>query len=136
VRRTCTVVVIIRRSIVLHGELRNWTVPRWDRETVQGLLEPICPSHAMTRFRADKNVDFAFPRLAAQNQTHRFRATYFLSSQQMGACFRVIPRRFPDFSLRRVFQKNWRLSTGPLSQTGLVLFCGSPPVPARPPRWP
>jgi twitching motility protein PilT len=50
----------------------------------------------MARFRAEKDVDFALE-LPLGNRRQRFRANYFLSGQQMGACFRVIPAVIPDF---------------------------------------
>ena len=105
----------------LHGELRELNEPPLDSEMVRGLLESICPAHAMTRFRADKNVDFAFE-LSGPDQRHRFRANYFLSSQQMGACFRVIPTQIPDFRWAG-FPEDlaYRLAH---YRNGLVLFCG------------
>jgi twitching motility protein PilT len=105
----------------LHGELQELDAPPLEKAALQGLLEPLCPAHAMTRFRADKNVDFAFE-LTASGQTHRFRANYFLSHQHIGACFRVIPTRIPDF--------HWAGFPGDLEhrlahfRNGLVLFCG------------
>jgi len=81
----------------VHGDLKELDqVPPLDGEAVRGLLVPLCPQHAMDRFRDDRNVDFAF-RLTLGDQDQRFRANYFLSGQQMGACFRVIPSVIPDF---------------------------------------
>jgi twitching motility protein PilT len=81
----------------VHGELRGLgQVPPLDGEAVRELLVPLCPPHAMERFRDDRNADFAF-RLPHGEQAYRFRANYFLSGQQMGACFRVIPSVIPDF---------------------------------------
>lgn len=81
----------------VHGDLRELDqVPPLDGEAVREQLVPLCPQHAMDRFRDDRNVDFAF-RLALGDQDRRFRANYFLSGQQMGACFRVIPSAIPDF---------------------------------------
>jgi twitching motility protein PilT len=105
----------------LHGELQALDAPPLENAAVQDLLDPLCPSHAMARFREEKNVDFALE-LTAQGQTHRYRANYFLSGQQIGACFRVIPTRIPDFG--------WAGFPGDLAQrlahyrNGLVLFCG------------
>jgi len=81
----------------VHGELQELDqVSPLGAETVHGLLTPLCPPHAMERFQADRNADFAF-RLTHGQQAHRFRANYFLNGQQMGACFRVIPSVIPEF---------------------------------------
>jgi len=105
----------------LHGELRALDEPPLDAPTVQGLLEPLCPPHALACFRTDKNVDFAFE-LGGPGRTHRFRANYFLSSQQLGACFRVIPTQIPDFAWAGFPEElAWRLAH---YRNGLVLFCG------------
>jgi twitching motility protein PilT len=75
----------------------------------------------MDRFRADLNSDFAFE-LAAEPEARRFRANYFLTGRQMGACFRVIPAQIPDFQ--------WAGFPADLAhrlahyRNGLVLFCG------------
>ncbi|NLF68296.1 MAG: PilT/PilU family type 4a pilus ATPase [Candidatus Anammoximicrobium sp.] len=105
----------------LHGELQELDEPPLDRETVHGLLTPLCPQYALARFQADKNVDFAFE-VTQEDRNRRFRANYFLSDQQIGACFRVIPSAIPDFQ--------WAGFPESLAQrlvhfrNGLVLFCG------------
>ncbi|MCL4206195.1 MAG: PilT/PilU family type 4a pilus ATPase [Pirellulaceae bacterium] len=105
----------------LHGELTELTDQPLDSETVRSLLTPLCPPHAIDRFRQDKNVDFALE-LPTDGQRQRFRANYFLGGQQMGACFRVIPSQIPDF--------HWTGFPAELAQrlahyrNGLVLFCG------------
>lgn len=81
----------------LHGELQPMDhVAPLDGPTIRALLTPLCPAHATERFMADRNTDFAF-QIEADGQKHRFRANYFLSGEQMGACFRVIPSAIPDF---------------------------------------
>jgi twitching motility protein PilT len=80
----------------VHGLLRPLEGGPLDGEAVRGLLTPLCPPQAMARFRAEKDVDFALE-LPLGNRRQRFRANYFLSGQQMGACFRVIPAVIPDF---------------------------------------
>ncbi len=80
----------------VHGELRRLDEDPLDGETVRGLLGPLCPPQAIDRFRAEKNADFALE-LPLGNRRQRFRANYFLSGEQMGACFRVIPAAIPDF---------------------------------------
>lgn len=105
----------------LHGELQALDSPPLDRDTVRELLTSLCPAHALARFQNDTNVDFACE-LPAARQTYRFRANYFLSRQEMGACFRVIPTQIPDFG--------WAGFPADLAQrlahfrNGLVLFCG------------
>jgi len=90
-------------------------------EVVQSLLAPICPVEAMHRFQVDRNVDFALE-IALREPSQRFRANYFLSGQEMGACFRVIPSAIPDFQ--------WAEFPDELAQrlshfrNGLVLVCG------------
>lgn len=105
----------------LHGDLRELAAPPLDAAAVQGLLEPLCPPHALACFRTDKNVDFAFE-LSRPGRTVRFRANYFLSSQQWGACFRVIPTQIPDFQWAGFPEDLARRLAH--YRNGLVLFCG------------
>jgi len=115
--------VVVAHPPVLrvHGELRELDGAPLDGETVRALLTPLCPPHAMDRFRADKNIDFSL-QLPLGGQLQRFRANYFVSGQQMGACFRVIPAVIPDFQ--------WAGFPETLAQrlahfrNGLVLFSG------------
>jgi twitching motility protein PilT len=81
----------------IHGQLQPLEEVVVSGEDAGQLLLPLCPPHALARFQADKNVDFAFE-LAAGTQTLRFRANYFFNAQQLGACFRVIPTAIPDFA--------------------------------------
>lgn len=81
----------------LHGELQELASPVLDSNAISGLLLPLSPSHALERFQVDKNVDFALE-LTLASCARRFRANYFLSGQQMGACFRVIPAHIPDLA--------------------------------------
>jgi len=105
----------------LHGELVELSSAALDSETVQGLLTPLCPLHAMDRFRSDKNCDFAFE-LPGGEQGQRFRANYFLCGQQMGACFRAIPSQIPTFPWAGFPEElAHRLAQ---YRNGLVLFCG------------
>ena len=61
------------------------------------LLLPACPPPYAERFQDEKNSDFALA-VTLQGQPQRFRANYFFTGQQMGACFRVIPSQIPDFT--------------------------------------
>jgi twitching motility protein PilT len=80
----------------VHGELRQLDCVAIARDAVPALLVPLCPPHAMDRFQAERNADFALE-LALPDKLQRLRANYFMSGQQMGACFRLIPSRIPDF---------------------------------------
>jgi twitching motility protein PilT len=61
------------------------------------LLMAICSPRNRQQFAADKNVDFSL-QVEVEGAPRRFRANYFLSGGQLGACFRVIPAEIPDFS--------------------------------------
>jgi twitching motility protein PilT len=80
----------------VHGDLRELEYDAIDSDAVAGLLVPLCPPHALDRFRAERNADFAME-LTLHEMPRRFRANYFMSGQQMGACFRLIPSVIPDF---------------------------------------
>jgi twitching motility protein PilT len=79
----------------LHGRLRESEESPLDGQMLRALLTPVCPEEAMERFEADKNVDFSLD-LPMGGRSQRFRANYFLSGQELGACFRVIPAEIPD----------------------------------------
>jgi twitching motility protein PilT len=105
----------------VHGELKELDGAALDGDVVAGMLVPNCPAHAIERFRAERNADFALE-LMLDGQCQRFRANYFMSGRQMGACFRVIPSAIPDFQ--------WAGFPDALAQhvthfrNGLVLVCG------------
>jgi twitching motility protein PilT len=80
----------------IHGELRELGAEPLDHSALRRLLESLCPPHAADLFRSQKNVDFAME-IQHRDAPQRFRANYFLSGQQMGACFRVIPSAIPTF---------------------------------------
>lgn len=105
----------------VHGELRPLGSPPLDPDAVRELLARLCPAYAMGRFRAEQNLDFSLE-LVLRHQPERFRVNYFLSAEQMGACFRLIPALIPDFQ--------WAGLSGDLAhrlahfRNGLVLICG------------
>ena len=105
----------------VHGRLRQLDAIPLEGPSVRRELEPLCPPHAMKRFQNDKNADFAFE-LDVQDQAHRFRANYFLSGEQVGACFRVIPSVIPDFRWAGFPEDLARRLAG--FRNGLVLFSG------------
>ena len=105
----------------IHGRLRELDSAALDGDKVRAMLVPLCPAHAMGRFHADRNVDFA-TEVILGGKSQRFRANYFMSGQQMGSCFRVIPSEIPDLA--------WAGFPEPLARqvshyrNGLVLICG------------
>lgn len=80
----------------VHGQLRESEEPPLDGVALHALLSPLCPEEAMQRFVAEKNTDFSLD-LPINRRDQRFRVNYFLSNQQIGACFRVIPADIPAF---------------------------------------
>ena len=105
----------------VHGELRELDCPAVDGDAAAGLLVPLCPPHAMARFQAERNADFALE-LTLRGKPQRFRANYFMSGQQMGACFRLIPAAIPDFEWAGFPETLARQLTH--FRNGLVLVCG------------
>ena len=105
----------------VHGELRELQPTALGRDAVRELLVELCPRHAMDRFEADRNCDFALE-LALRGKAMRFRANYFMSGEQMGACFRVIPSEIPNFQWAGFPEE----LAGRLShyRNGLVIICG------------
>jgi twitching motility protein PilT len=108
-------------TLRVHGELRQCDAAALEAGTVRELLVRLCPAYAMGRFRAARNVDFALE-LTLRGRVERFRVNYFLSDEQLGACFRVIPSAIPDFQ--------WAGFPEDLAhrlahyRNGLVLICG------------
>jgi twitching motility protein PilT len=87
---------------------------------VESVLMPLLPTIAADRFAADKNVDFAF-QLNLQGM-QRFRANYFRTGNSLGACFRIIPAKIPDFEWAGIpFELADRLAH---FRNGLVLVSG------------
>jgi len=115
------VVVDYPPVIRVHGELRSLEEAALDSEAIRSLLTPLCPTQAMERFQADKNVDFSLE-LSLTGRTQRFRVNYFVSGQRMGACFRVIPDVIPDFEWAE-FPETLAQRLGHF-RNGLVLISG------------
>ena len=105
----------------VHGQLQDLDKVALESDFLQELLMQLCPPHALERFQADRNADFALE-LALGGKPQRFRVNYFMSGQQMGACFRVIPSVIPSFE--------WAGFPADLAhrlshyRNGLVLLCG------------
>jgi twitching motility protein PilT len=105
----------------VHGELHELEPEALEPEVVRGLLIQSCPPHALEHFREDRNADFAL-NLPLGERLQRFRANYFMSDQQMGACFRVIPAEIPDFQWAGFPEELARRISH--YRNGLVLLCG------------
>jgi twitching motility protein PilT len=58
---------------------------------------PVCPERAREQFEREHNADFAM-QLEIEGRPERFRVNYFVSGQNLGACFRWIPGLIPDFA--------------------------------------
>lgn len=81
----------------VHGVLHPLDEPALTADRLPPLLLPACPPPYAERFQDEKNSDFALA-VTLQGHPQRFRANYFFTGQQMGACFRVIPSQIPDFT--------------------------------------
>jgi twitching motility protein PilT len=105
----------------VHGELRQLEFPAIDHREAPGLLTPLCPPHALARFEAERNADFALEAVL-DGTPQRLRANYFMSGQQMGACFRLIPSAIPAFQWARF--PEWLAGRMAHFRNGLVLIGG------------
>jgi twitching motility protein PilT len=83
-------------TLRLHGELRPLAAPALAREVAEAALLPYCPERARGEFDRGHNADFAL-QLELQGRPERFRVNYFVSGENIGACFRLIPSQIPDF---------------------------------------
>ncbi len=105
----------------VHGDLRPLGVEPLEPEVVRDLLARLCPSHAMGRFRTERNLDFSLE-LEIRGVMQRFRTNYFLSGEQIGACLRIIPSTIPDFRWSG-FPEDLAMRLAHF-RNGLVLVCG------------
>jgi twitching motility protein PilT len=105
----------------VHGELRELDGEVIDGAGAAALLAPLAPPHAMARFQAERNADFALE-FTLDGKPQRFRVNYFSSGQQMGACFRLIPAVIPDFAWAGFPEGLARQLVH--FRNGLVLVCG------------
>ncbi len=110
-----------RPTIRLHGQLIALDGPLLDNPSVQQALFAVCPEDALVRFQSQHNVDFAL-QIDLQGSPHRFRTNYYVSNQELGACFRFIPDQIPEFDWAG-FPKE--LASRLIDfRNGLVLFTG------------
>ncbi|MAG94519.1 MAG: type IV pili twitching motility protein PilT [Planctomycetaceae bacterium] len=84
-------------TLRLHGRLQALRTEPLTDETLRELLLPLCDAEVRQRFFGEKNADFALT-IETADGVQRFRANYFLSGQNIGACFRVIPSEIPEFA--------------------------------------
>ena len=108
---------IIRKD----GELHSLPVDVLSGESIRQELMELCPDEYRDRFVAERNLDFAME-VEHQGQMLRFRANYFYAGDQVGACFRVIPNKIPDFSWANFPIDLADRLTG--FRNGLILFSG------------
>jgi twitching motility protein PilT len=105
----------------LHGTLQELAHAPLEGDSLRRFLTPLCPEPIFQRFLSEKNADFSLE-LQLDGRQQRFRVNYFVSGQQPGACFRVIPSEIPTFE--------WAGFPPSLAdrlahyRNGLVLICG------------
>lgn len=78
-----------------HGTLQAMDEPPVSDAELRGLLQSTSPTEMWERFERDLNIDFSLHAKLPDKQ-QRFRANYFLSNQEIGACFRLIPETIPS----------------------------------------
>jgi len=85
-----------RPSFRVHGEISESDSEQLDPEHARGMIESVLPEEVRNHLRHDKNADCSIT-LATPEGPERYRAGIFYSSGQLGACFRHIPSRIPEF---------------------------------------
>ncbi|MCO6456503.1 MAG: PilT/PilU family type 4a pilus ATPase [Pirellulaceae bacterium] len=80
----------------VHGLLVPIEEAELPADEVTRLLAAVCSPRNQQRFESQKNIDFSLD-VELPGGRRRFRANYFLSGGQPGACFRVIPDSIPSF---------------------------------------
>lgn len=82
-------------TIRLHGDLLPLDQQVLSGPDVHAALAPLLSTADAEKFQREKNIDFAF-QLDLPNGPQRFRANYFMSGLQQGACLRIIPAAIPE----------------------------------------
>lgn len=80
----------------VHGVLRSLNAAPLTDELLRAQLKDICPAALFRRFESTSDVDFSLER-EIDGAPFRFRANGFVADQKVGACFRLIPSRIPDW---------------------------------------
>jgi len=110
-------------ALRIHGQIQELDEPSLDANALRQMLLALCPQNAAERFNTEKNVDFGLE-LEIRDKSTRFRANYFLSGAQMGACFRLIPTEIPDFEWagfpRQIAERLAALRNGLVLLTGVT----------------
>ena len=115
------VVVGHQPTMRLHGRLQPTSGPVLTPQATQSQLQAFSQPDVWERFERDSNADFAIE-MDVGGVTRRLRVNYFKSRFNVGACFRIIPSRIPEFL--------WAGFPQPLAQrlahfrNGLVLISG------------
>lgn len=89
-------VVGSKPTIRLHGRLKELEAEVLDDGAVRACLSSVCKAEIWRRFELQKNIDFAVERTLPVG-VRRFRANYFVTGENVGACFRIIPTTIPSF---------------------------------------
>ena len=121
-----------------HGELTPLESNVISAEKTEACLRVVCPEKLFSHFQREKNLAFApvidvqerrilddgqtDVRVVPSSRQQRFRANYFLADNQMGGCFRIIPKRVPDLQWAGFPDDLANTITG--FRNGLVLFTG------------
>lgn len=85
-----------RPSFRVHGELQESNAEPIDPTHARALIESVLPEEIRSRLNSAKNADCSVA-LRGPDGPERYRAGVFYSGGQLGACFRHIPSRIPDF---------------------------------------
>ena len=128
-----------------HGDMLQLASDPLSPQSIHAALESICDPIRFEAFQRDRNLDFAFEisddspvqqevtngnsagpfsvaEAQSQSSAHRFRANFFYSGENPGACIRVIPSVIPGFE--------WSNFPLQLAETiasfrnGLIVFSG------------
>jgi twitching motility protein PilT len=84
-------------ALRVHGDLQLFDATPLSREAAEATLLAFCPPRAREQFDREHNADFAL-QLEITGRPERFRVNYFVSGENIGACFRWIPSQIPDFA--------------------------------------
>jgi twitching motility protein PilT len=80
----------------IHGEIRECETGTLDGAHARRLIEAVLPDEIRQKLHREKNADCSLT-LPTPDGVERYRAGVFLSRGELGACFRHIPSRIPDF---------------------------------------
>jgi twitching motility protein PilT len=81
----------------VHGNLQSLEEPPPTDQSLRELLSSLCAGTMWQQFEQNLNVDFSLY-VTLPGGPQRFRANYFVSGEEVGACFRLIPDEIPSLS--------------------------------------